>query len=239
MRSRFSLMAVSCLFLSACSIAPAAMAQTLDVFVTPIPNAPFTGVIDVERAFVQRDGSVIARKTARNIARDSRGRIRNENSMLLPVSSTETPQVISVLIYDPQTRISTMLFPQQRTFSSGAVNRPPETVPPGLVGGGVPPNDFTKEEDLGVHEVGGVAAHGIREVQTIPAEPNTGKAIVITDEFWYSDDLRINIVIKHNDPRTGSVTMTVSQVNRNDPDPSLFVIPEDYKPGGPGREPNR
>jgi hypothetical protein len=216
------------------------MAQILDVFVTPIPNAPFSGVIDVERSFVQRDGSIIARKTVRNIARDSRGRIRNENSTLLPVSSRETPLVISVLIYDPQTRISTMLFPQQQVFSSGAVNRPPETVPPGLVGRGVLPNDFTKEEDLGVHEVGGVAARGIREVQIIPAEQNsTGKEIVITDEFWYSDDLRIYVVIKHNDPRTGSVTMTVSQINRNDPDPALFVIPEGYKPGRPGREPNQ
>jgi hypothetical protein len=238
---RFSLIAVSSFVLLVLfSASPAAMAQGPDVFVTPIPNAPFSAVIHVDRSFVQNDGSIIARKTVRSIARDSRGRIRNEYRTLLPVESAQTPQVLSVLIYDPQTRTSTTLFPQQQIFRSGSVSRPPETVPPGLLGRGTPANDFAKEEDLGIHDTGGVMAHGIREIQTIPADQSgTGKEIVITDEFWYSDDLRINVLIKHNDPRTGSLTMTVSQVNRNEPDPVLFVIPEGFKPPAPRPEPGK
>jgi hypothetical protein len=238
MRSRFSLIAASLLILAVVSsAAPAAVAQAADVFVTPIPNAPFSGMIHVERSVVRPDGSVISRKTVRNIARDTQGRIRNEYRMLLPVSSTETPQVTQVLIYDPQTRTSTMLYPSQQTFTTGTVNRPPETVPPGHLGNGVPPNDFTKEEDLGVHDMAGVMAHGVREVQTIPAEKSsTGKEIVITDEYWYSDELRINVVIKHSDPRTGSVAMIVSQVNRNEPDPALFVVPDGFKAPAPRAE---
>jgi hypothetical protein len=42
----------------------------------------------------------------------------------------------------------------------------------------------------------------------------------------------MNVMVKHSDPRTGSVTMTLTQATRTDPDPSLFQIPEGYKPIG-------
>src|SRR5215471_865991 len=193
MRSRFSFPAVSGLFLLA-----ATFASAQDIFVTPVPNAPFTGVIKVERSVVLRDGSVKDFRTIREIGRDSRGRI----------------------------------------FSTGTVNRPPETQPPALLdgsttGNSIPRNDFTKQEDLGNRQMEGLAVHGVRETQTIPAENSpAGKEIVVTDEFWYSADLRINMLIKHSDPRTGSVTMTVTQVKRSEPDPALLEIPEGYKPFG-------
>jgi len=244
---RFSLTAVSWLFLLAVAgVAPGALAQAgLDIFVTPVPNAPFSGVINVERSFVQPDGSIVNFKTIRGIGRDSRGRIYNESRVLIPVSNTQTPQVVSIHLYDPQSRISTILNPQERTFRTGTVNRPPATVPPALlyaspVGNSLPQNQFTKEEDLGTHEMEGLPAHGVRESQAIPAESSgTGKEIVITDEYWYSDYLRINLVIKHSDPRTGSVTMTVTQVTQTEPDHALFEIPEDYTLARPGQGTNQ
>lgn len=222
--------------------APGASAQGPDIFVTPIPNSPFTALIHVERSFVQSDGSVVSRQTMRNIGRDSTGRIFNEYRMLLPNLTAETPPVTHTLIYDPQSRTSTTFFPPQRTFRSGTVNRPPETTPPNFLdasatGSGRPQNQFTKQEDLGIHEIEGLPVHGVRETQTVPAEnSDTGKTIVVTDECWYSDDLRINLVVKHNDPRTGSVTMTVTRINRTEPDPALFKIPEGYTRIGPGQE---
>ncbi len=56
--------------------------------------------------------------------------------------------------------------------------------------------------------------------------------MVITDEYWYSEDLRINLALKHNDPRTGGVTMTVTGINRSEPDPARFEIPAGYNPAG-------
>jgi len=243
MHWRFSLTAVSCVVLVSFAIAtPGALAQAgPDVFVTPIPHAPFSGVIHVERSFVRPDGSIVKLKTIRDISRDSRGRIYNEARALVPVSSNQTPQVVRIHLYDPQTRISTMLNPQERTYWISAVNRPPATVPPALLyasptGNTLPQNEFTKEEDLGIHEMEGVPVHGVREIQTIPAEKSgTGKEIVITDEYWYSDDLRINLGITHSDPRLGSVKMTVTQVTRTEPDPALFEIPGNYKPPRAGR----
>src|ERR1700749_1821266 len=84
-----------------------------DIFVTPIPNAPFSAVVNVERSILRQDGTVVNLKTVRAIHRDSRGRIYNEYRTLLPASSSETPQVTHILLYDPQTRNSTTLFPPQ------------------------------------------------------------------------------------------------------------------------------
>jgi hypothetical protein len=199
-----------------------------DIFVTPIPNAPFSGVVHVERSMVRRDGSVTSLKTARAIHRDTFGRIYNEYRMLLPASSNEAPPLTHILLYDPQTRTSTTLFPPQHAYRSTTTRRPPATTPPGSGFTG-PQNQFAREEDLGVKEIDGLAVHGLRHTQTI--RDNSGgseKEIVVTDESWYSEDLRINLLLKHNDPRTGSVTLTVTQISRADPDSSLFRIPDGY-----------
>jgi len=210
-----------------------------DIFVTPIPNAPFSGVINVERSIVRQDGTAVNLKTVRAIHRDNRGRIYNEYRTLLPASSSETPQVTHVLLYDPQTRTSTTLFPPQRAYRSSTTRRPPATTPPVFASNG-PQNEFTREEDLGVHEMQGLAVHGLRHTQTIPAGTGgSGKDIVVTDEYWYSEDLRINLVLKHNDPRTGSVIMTVTQIARADPDSSLFQIPDGYTRPEAARWPQR
>jgi hypothetical protein len=38
------------------------------------------------------------------------------------------------------------------------------------------------------------------------------------------------MMIKHDDPREGTVTLTVTQVTRTEPDAALFEIPEGFKP---------
>jgi hypothetical protein len=52
--------------------------------------------------------------------------------------------------------------------------------------------------------------------------------VVITDEYLHSQDLRINLMIKHSVPRKGMTTMTVAQVTPTEPDPAFFEVPEGY-----------
>ncbi len=131
-----------------------------------------------------------------------------------------------------------MLDPKAQTFEARVLNRPPSTLPPALLdatqaGNSVPPNEFTKQEDLGIQEMEGVQVHGVREIQRIPADQSgTGKEVTLTDEYWYSDHLRINLLIKHTDPRAGSTTMKVVNVSLSEPDHSLFEIPASYRPEG-------
>jgi hypothetical protein len=234
MQLRLSGAILSCLIAFA-AFAPATFAQGPDIFVTPIPNAPFSGVIHVERSFIQPDAGFVNAKTVRDIARDSHGRIYNEGRELIPIDSTDTPQIRRIHIYDPETRMSILLDPHTKTYWTMIVNHPPSTLPPTMAasptGNSLPASEFTKKEDLGASQMEGFPVHGVREVQTIPAASSgTGKDVVVTDEYWYSEDLRINLQIKHNDPRMGSVTMTVTQVSRREPEPGIFVIPHGYKP---------
>ena len=233
MQARFSGAILSCL-LALAIFAPGTLAHGQDIFVTPFPSAPFSAVIDVQRSLVQPDGGIVQLKTVRQIARDSRGRIYNEGRELLPAASSETPRIRRIHLYDPETRISTMLDPNNKTYWTMIVRHPPSTVPPAMaaspVGDMLPANEFTKQEDLGMSEMEGVSVHGVRQIQTIPANASgTGKVVVVSDEYWYSEELRINMQIKHNDPRMGAVTMTVMAVSRREPSPSLFQIPPGYK----------
>lgn len=237
MRAKYSLAVASWLvFLSA---VPAGFAQApRGIFVTPIANAPFMAVVDEQRTNILPNGAVVNLKTIQAIARSSQGQIYNEGRPLVPLSFAGTPPIVDSHIYDPQTRLNTFLYPQRMTGWQGRTPRPPETVPPDLyatpTANSLPLNQFTKEEDLGTKNMEGVPVHGVRETQTIPAaQSGTGQEVTVTDEYWYSDDLRLNMLIKHNDPRSGSVTFTVTQVSRTEPDASIFEIPSGYKLSGP------
>jgi hypothetical protein len=91
----------------------------------------------------------------------------------------------------------------------------------------LPVNESAKVEDLGTQTMEGMPVHGIRETQTI--NDSAGKITVATDEYWYSDDLRMNLVARHNQPGETTLTVTVTQVTRRDPDAALFEIPAGYK----------
>jgi hypothetical protein len=207
----------------------------IGIFLTPVPNAPFTAVVDVQRTLIRPDGSVFNVKSFRNMARDGRGRIHNESRSFVPANSTNAPEVLHIHLYDPATRISSELDPRKQTYYTQTMHHPPSTVPPTVRFGsptsaGVPANDFTKEEDLGSQEIEGVMARGVRETQIIPAQSSeTGKEITVVDEYWYSDELRINVLMKHDDPRTGSMTLRVTQITRGEPDPASLELPEGYK----------
>jgi hypothetical protein len=235
---RFSLATFSGFFLFGIfSTVPHASAQ-LHIFLTPVPNAPFSAVAEGQRSGIRPDGSVFNVKTIRVMARDGIGRIHNESRVFIPADSTETPEVEHIHLYDPRTRISTELDTRNHTFHTQTLNHPPSTVPPTVrygspSGTGMPQNDFSKEEDLGSQEIEGVMARGVRETQIIPAENSeTGKQITITDEYWYSDELRINVLMKHSDPRKGTSTLAVTHITRGEPDPALLEIPEGYVRAG-------
>lgn len=230
---RFSLAIFPGLLLFTISLAAVPAPAQASIFLTPVPNAPFSAVVDVQRTVIRPDGTAFNLKSIHEIARDGRGRIHNERRSLVPANSTDSPELNHIHLYDPQTRVSTEIDVRKRTFYTRTMNHPPSTVPLtvryGSPSGTVPQNDFSKEEDLGSQEIEGVQARGVRETQVVPAETSeNGKEITVTDEYWYSDELRINLVMKHSDPRVGTTTVRVTQIVRAEPDSALFEIPEGY-----------
>jgi len=205
------------------------------IFVTPIPNVPFSGTVAVERTVPQADGRVLQLSATHAIARDSQGRIRNEFRPPAPAIPGMMPSpVTTVHIYDPQNRMSAYLYPLQKTYRMTILNRPPSTdtvddyASPGAQS--LPQSEFTKQDDLGYRTVAGLQAHGVRVTQTLPAQQSgTGSDVTVTDEYWYSEELRINVLVKHIDSRTGSYTSMLTAINRTEPPAGLFAIPADYR----------
>jgi hypothetical protein len=199
------------------------------VFVTPVPNVPLTAVTEVHSTQVLDDGSSVSKKTFNNIARDSQGRIYNERRNLVPETFEGTPQIISMHIYDPSTKLNTFL--EVETHLARQSVRP--EAEPALAGrpSVLPINrPGYQEQDLGTESMENAVVHGVRKTRTIPATASgTGKPVTVTDEYWYSEELHLNLLVKHDDPRTGQQTVAITQVNRSEPPPSTFEIPTDYK----------
>ncbi len=87
-----------------------------------------------------------------------------------------------------------------------------------------------RTEDLGTQNIEGVDAEGTRTITTIPAGAiGNERPIEITYEKWYSKDLQLVVMSKHNDPRFGEQTYRLTNIVRSEPDPSLFTLPNGYK----------
>jgi hypothetical protein len=194
------------------------------VFVTPVPSVPFTATVEVESSQALSDGSTEQKKTCNNIARDSAGRIYNERRTLVPSSFNGTPRIVSMHLYDPQNRMSTFMDPSTHIARESILSKP--EVDPARQAA----NSSAQGEDLGSDTMENVQVHGTRKSKTIPAQfSGTGQTIVVIDEYWYSEDLHLNMLVKHNDPRTGEQTVTVTHVNRAEPDQAMFQVPSGYK----------
>jgi hypothetical protein len=203
------------------------------IFVTPVAGQPFSAAVTIEIKRELKDGSIWQRTATSLIARDSQGQIHNEAHAFVPLGLDRKSTLVSVHIYDPQTRLNTYLNPNTRVARQSALLREPATAPPAnwaQMDQRFRPSTNAQLEDLGTQAMEGLYVHGYRRTNTYdPRTTGTGRSIVVTDEYWYSEDLRLNLLEKHNDPRKGDFTTTVTQVNRTEPDGELFVVPPGFK----------
>lgn len=88
----------------------------------------------------------------------------------------------------------------------------------------------SKTESLGVENIEGVQAEGTRTTTTIAAgKIGNERPIDIVYEKWYSKDLQLIVLSKHNDPRSGEQTYKLTNIRRDEPASTLFTPPADYK----------
>jgi hypothetical protein len=86
-----------------------------------------------------------------------------------------------------------------------------------------------KTENLGMQVIEGVSAEGTRTTMTIPAgQIGNEQPLVTTTERWYSSDLQTVVMTKRSDPRTGTTTYKLTNINRSEPAATLFQVPSDY-----------
>jgi hypothetical protein len=207
-----------------------------------VTGAPFSATISTQTTQTLSDGNHINRTTSASIARDSQGRTRRE--MTLPAiggwgtSGQSAPHV--VFINDNVAGAQYVLEPDKKVARKNAWRQHGRDGGPPRDGGrrGGNQNNVTTTS-LGTQTINGVTAEGTRTTRTIPAgEIGNANAIVITHERWYSPDLQMVVMSKRSDPFVGDTTFQLTNIQKQEPDASLFQVPADYavKQGGPGPE---
>jgi len=116
--------------------------------------------------------------------------------------------------------------------TAGTVVYPPEGValprsvaPGGFASGGGTVN----KEDLGTQVIEGLVATGTRTTTTIAAGSiGNEQPILIVSEQWFSADLKVLVMTKHSDPRSGETIYRLMNIVQSEPARSLFEVPADY-----------
>jgi hypothetical protein len=82
---------------------------------------------------------------------------------------------------------------------------------------------------IGERRIEGLKVTGSRLEFTINAgEVGNEQPITVRTDQWFSPDLGVVVSSTHNDPMIGQTTYRLEQINRTEPDASLFTVPADY-----------
>jgi hypothetical protein len=201
-----------------------------------VTGAPYSAVSVTETTQTLADGTSINRKIQANVFRDSQGRMRKEITLpaIGPLAAGGQTKSF-VLIHDPVAGATYELRPELRTATKLPVrqgsNRNSDKLQSGFEAHVQQEiaNGTLKKEDLGTQTVNGVSAQGTRYTRTIPAgQIGNDKPISIVNEQWYSPDLQMVVKSTRTDPRSGSSTYMVTNIQRQEPAASLFAVPADY-----------
>lgn len=203
-----------------------------------VTNAPFSAQVNRETIQVLSDGTRVDRKETGSIARDGAGRTRQE--ITLPAigplaASGQVPHI--AFIRDPAAAKNYILNENKKTAMTfdhpAGANEQGRRMMKQKMNAGENPNVQTVS--LGTKTINGLTVQGTRRTRTIPVgQIGNDKPIVITREEWYSPDLQIVISSTRSDPRFGTTTFQLTNINRSEPPQSLFIVPPDYTvtPGG-------
>jgi hypothetical protein len=219
---------------------------------TAVKGLPFSATQTTVRELTLSDGTVIKSTVEVELWRDSEGRMRAESTV--KPKSGGGPQTHVVAVWNPAERkemswvtgsqsatIATVLhLPElQLNGMMSALASPPPPAPgtlsrslettslpsalPSLAGQS---GANVHTEALGPDTVSGLEATGTRTTQVVPAGSiDNDRDFTVTSESWTSAELKITVRQTTSDPRTGTVTTELTNIDRSEPDPALFKPP--------------
>jgi hypothetical protein len=220
-----------------------------------VTGAPYSAVAVTETVQTLTDGNRIVRRSATSIARDRHGRVRREeqaeDGTVISVTILD-PVAKTTYLLDPANRTAQpmpllagaefKMVGDARTFTMQVApvglpdaKRKSAVEGQAMSAGWVTSSNFDwkradiRRESLGTQALEGVAAEGTRTVETIPAgQIGNERPIDIVSEQWYSRELQVTLMSRHDDPRSGETLYRLTSVQRNEPDPGLFQVPAGY-----------
>jgi hypothetical protein len=117
---------------------------------------------------------------------------------------------------------------------AGAMTQVPAFPAPGVAAATFPvPPEATRPqmatEKLGTQTIEGVLAEGTRHTMTWPTgSQGNDRPISVVTEAWTSRDLKVTVLNRTNDPRTGEHTQKLTNISLAEPAASLFQPPAEY-----------
>lgn len=210
-----------------------------------VKGAPFQATTVTESVQILSDGNRVTNRHTGKVYRDGEGRTRTESVMTgfgafraqergLTMVSIDDPVAQQHVILDTNRKTASRMTMQARPAGPeakgmerwGAGPRPEAVRGPRPDAGAAPER---KSESLGTQVMEGVQVQGTRVTMTIPAGAmGNDRAIEIVTETWYSPELQTVVYRKHSDPRSGENIYRLTEIQRAEPDKSLFQVPADY-----------
>jgi hypothetical protein len=209
-----------------------------------VKGAPFSAATTSTTNQTLQDGTTINRSAQGFIYRDSEGRIRRDVTFtgVGALAATGGTHKI-VAIFDPVAGVHYMLDADKKiaykmtlpsnggagtqSFEQKMQARQQQEQASGAL----------KVDALGTQQINGVSADGTRNTHTIAAgEIGNSAPIQIVSERWYSADLQTVVQSTRTDPRFGTTTFSLTNIQKAAPAATLFTVPADYtvRVGGPG-----
>ena len=187
--------------------------------VAPVPGAHVRATFLIKVKWLHESGSTETLYGLTRVARDSRGRTWRELREL--GSSPEANPPAGIVLVDPKTSIRKILDPIHNTVVEQRF-RPSSHQPSDR-------NDV-RVEDLGSKTIDGFNATGTRRIWFLPGQiTDAGVPAEVFDETWYSPDLQMIVSERRTDLLGATVEVTMSEVDRHEPSPSLFKTPHGYR----------
>lgn len=205
-----------------------------------IPGFPLSAVVETENTTTGADGSTVVVTYRQSIFRDVHGRTRVDQD-LNPVGEPPNPQLVTIAVYDPahktivdlfpdaKTAIKTLLDPPKPRRQQACAPLPP--IDPRFLAKQLPskPPEFHLEE-LAPDSINGMKLRHGRQTIKYPAHSFGNKsAYSIVTHFWYSQKWQVFVRVKQTGPGKTSHTVSLRDLRRDEPDPSLFLIPDGCK----------
>ncbi len=209
-----------------------------------VTGMPYSAQEATERVQTLADGTRITQPSQQVMFyRDSLGRTRTERSLAPPPGATAAgiagPAFIDIAdpvkgthyTLDPRSHVARQISapppPPPPPASAAAMNRVPAFSAPAAAQRQRPESS---RESLGTQTIEGVLAEGQRRTMVYPVGFfGNDRPITTVSEIWTSPDLKIVVLSKNSDPRSGESTTRLTNISRGEPDPSLFQVPADYE----------
>jgi hypothetical protein len=118
---------------------------------------------------------------------------------------------------------------QTQADTTNAPAKPPLLAGRPGVGAGATGRPDVKRESLGTDMIEGVEAEGWRTtITTAVGVIGNDKPLTRVCETWHAVELKTLLLSQCSDVRSGRSTMRLKNLDRSEPDPSLFQVPPDY-----------